>query len=408
MPRHKIICLVGTRPEAIKMAPVVKQLARYPEKFDTTLVSTGQHRELLDQALAAFDLRADIDLRLMQANQTLADFAARALAAVSEVLRVISPSAILVHGDTTTTLMSSLAAFYQRIPVFHVEAGLRTFDAHNPFPEEINREIVGVLAEMHFVPTESARQNLLRTGIRARDVLITGNTIVDALQSMNEDSPFDDESLNSLVSKPGRLMLVTAHRRENQGQPLREVCRAIRELASHGDRLRVLVLVHPNPDVQAAMEQELSGIECVHLLPPASYGDMLRLMRRAFVILSDSGGIQEEAPSLNTPLLILREVTERPEVVEVGAARLVGTSAARIIREVTRLMRDPVEYARMERAPNPFGDGHAARRIVRALAHRLDGNDPIAFPADLHDWRRHAPADHTDPHSSVAVVPATP
>jgi UDP-N-acetylglucosamine 2-epimerase (non-hydrolysing) len=384
---HRVACVVGTRPEVIKMAPVIRQLERYSSRFDTVLVSTGQQRQLLAQSLAAFDLHPDVDLGLMGVNQPLGDFAGRSLVALSDALRTLQPSMVLVQGDTTSVLTTALAACYQHIPVGHIEAGLRSFDTNNPFPEEINRALVGSLADLHFAPTESAKQNLLRASVPANRILVTGNTVVDALQSMPDRPDFDNPQLQHVASLPGRLIVVTIHRRENHGLPLRRVCAAIRELAPRDNGLRVAVLVHPNPDVDTALAAELHDVESVYLVPPASYGDMLRLMRRSFLILSDSGGIQEEAPSLGKPLLILRDVTERPEVVEVGAAKLVGTSAATIVAETRRLLDDPVEYRRMQRAPNPFGDGRAAARIVEAVGLRLSGARPCDLPGEIREWR---------------------
>jgi UDP-N-acetylglucosamine 2-epimerase (non-hydrolysing) len=385
--RHTIACVVGTRPEVIKMAPVIRELERYSSRFDTVLVSTGQHRQLLVQSLAAFDMHPDVDLGLMGVNQPLGEFAGRSLVALSDAVRTLQPSMVLVQGDTTTALTAALAACYQHIPVGHVEAGLRSFDTNNPFPEELNRTLVGFLADLHFAPTESAKQNLLRTSVPGNRILVTGNTVVDAMQSMPERPDFDDPQLQRIASLSGRLIVVTIHRRENHGRPMRRVCAAIQELARGDHGLRVAVLVHPNPDVDAVLSTALHDVDRVYLIPPASYGDMLRLMRRSFLILSDSGGIQEEAPSLGRPLLILRDVTERPEVVKVGAAKLVGTSPAKIVAETRRLLDDSAEYKRMQRAPNPFGDGRAAARIVEAVGLRLSRARSCDLPGAIREWR---------------------
>jgi UDP-N-acetylglucosamine 2-epimerase (non-hydrolysing) len=396
--RHTVACVVGTRPEVIKMAPVIRELGRYPSRFETVLVSTGQQRQLLGQALEAFDLHPDVDLALMVANQPLGDFAGRSLVALSDALRTLQPSMVLVQGDTSTAVTGALAACYQHIPVGHVEAGLRSFDTNEPFPEEINRALVGCLADLHFAPTESAKQNLLRTTVPANRILVTGNTVVDAVQSMPDRADFDDPRLQHIASLPGRLIVVTIHRRENHGLPLRRVCAAIRKLAPSDNGLRIAVLVHPNPEVDRALAAALDDVKSVYLVPPASYGDMLRLMRRSFLILSDSGGIQEEAPSLGKPLLILRDVTERPEVVEVGAAKLVGTSVAKIVAETRRLLDDGAEYWRMRRAPNPFGDGRAAARIVEAVGLRLSGARCRDLPGDIGEWH------HDEMASALAEV----
>jgi UDP-N-acetylglucosamine 2-epimerase (non-hydrolysing) len=395
--RHTVACVVGTRPEVIKMAPVIREFGRRPSRFDTVLVSTGQHRQLLAQAFAAFDLHPDVDLGLMGVNQPLGDFAGRSLVALSDALPRLQPSMVLVQGDTSTALTAALAACYQHIPVGHVEAGLRSFDTSKPFPEEINRALVGVLADVHFAPTESARRNLLRSLVPANRILVTGNTVVDAVQSMPDRPDFDDPQLQHIASLPGRLIVVTIHRRENHGLPLRRVCAAIRELAPGDNGLRIAMLVHPNPEVEAALVAALHEVKSVYLVPPASYGDMLRLMRRSFLILSDSGGIQEEAPSLGKPLLILRDVTERPEVVEVGAAKLVGTSGAKFVAEIRRLLDDPVEYRRMQRAPNPFGDGRAAARIVEAIGLRLSGARCCDLSGEIREWR------HNDEPATAAL-----
>jgi len=371
---RKILTIVGTRPEAIKMAPVIEELRRYPDRFESVIVSTGQHRELLDQALDAFGLKPDIELSLMEPNQSLSGYAAKALSSLADVILRARPSAVLVQGDTTTVAMAALAAFYNGVFVGHVEAGLRSFDRDDPFPEEMNRELAGLVADLHFVPTEQARLNLLRTGVAPGDVLNTGNTIIDALQSMTaRKTKFDDPRLAELaeLAGRGRLLVVTAHRRESFGEPLREVCRALVDIIREAPDLHVVLPVHPNPAVSDIVKIELRDAERISVIPAVGYSDMLLLMKSAWLVLSDSGGIQEEAPSLNVPLLVLRNVTERPEVIETGAAKLVGTSRVTIVDEVRRLLADKRAYSAMRGAPNPFGDGQAARRIVDALALRL-------------------------------------
>jgi len=284
----------------------------------------------------------------------------------------MAPDLVLVQGDTTSVMSAALAAFYQRVRVGHVEAGLRTFDRHNPFPEELNRRIVSVAADFNFAPTERSRSNLLREGVPDRSIFVTGNTVVDALRLMPVRGEFDDETLRRIPLAGRRLVTVTAHRRENHGPPLRNICQAVRELTQIFDDLEIVYPVHLNPNVQRVVREELGGCDRIHLVSPLSYPDLLRLMQASHLMLTDSGGIQEEAPSFHKPVLILRETTERPEVVEAGAGRLVGTEAPRIVAEVSRLLNDPVEYARMASVDNPFGDGYAARRIVeivdRALA----------------------------------------
>ena len=371
MSRPKIISIIGTRPEAIKMAPLILEFQRAADRFEHVLVSTAQHREMLRQVLDAFQIEPDIDLGLMQPNQTLAGFASRALAVLADVFAQTAPDLVLVQGDTTSVMSASLAAFYQRIRVGHVEAGLRTFDNHNPFPEEINRRIVSVTADFNFAPTERARANLLREGVPAESVFVTGNTIVDALRLMPVKGEFDDATLRRVPLAGRRVILVTAHRRENHGAPLRDICRGLRALVQTFPDLEIVYPVHLNPNVQNLVAAELGGLDRVHLVSPLTYPDLLRLMQASHLILTDSGGIQEEAPSFHKPVLILRETTERPEVVENGAGRLIGTDGRKIAAEAGRLLSDPAEYARMAGAGNPFGDGFAARRIVDIISRSL-------------------------------------
>lgn len=380
--RKTIVTIIGTRPEAIKMAPVVRELERHPSRFRSIVVTTEQHRELLDQAMAAFNLHADVQLNLMESGQELGDFAARSLRAVTQVLNDLRPDMVLVQGDTTTVMTAALAAFYQRILVGHVEAGLRSFDRRNPFPEEINRRVASVLADIHFAPTETSRRNLVSTGVPPGEVLVTGNTIVDALHSIRPAATYDNPDLERIAAEPGRVILVTAHRRENHGLGMHAICVALLALSRTYDDVRIIWPVHLNPEVVSVADEVLSDVPRVHLVPPATYGDFIRLMKRSYIILSDSGGIQEEAPSLGKPLLVLREVTERPEVVDVGAARLVGTDVATILEEVECLFADQAAYDRMRSAPNPFGDGHAARRIVSGISRRLHEADYVDYATD--------------------------
>lgn len=383
MPNRKtIVTILGTRPEAIKMAPVIRELERHPSRFRSLVVTTQQHRELLEQAMVAFGLRSDRELDLMEAGQELGDFASRSLKAVSEALEELRPDMVLVQGDTTTVLTAALAAFYQRILVGHVEAGLRSFDRMNPFPEEINRRMAAVLADIHFAPTETSKKNLLAMGIEPHEIYVTGNTIVDALHSVRPSQAYDDRAVGEAAALSGRMILVTAHRRENHGVRMHSICLALLALVQCYDDLHIVWPVHPNPHVQSVAEEVLSHEPRIHLVRPTTYGDMIRLMKRCDLILSDSGGLQEEAPSLHKPLLILREVTERPEVVEVGAARLVGTGVETILEEVDGLFTDKAAYERMRSAPNPFGDGHAARRIVAAISKRLHEADYVDYAMD--------------------------
>ncbi|HWP41665.1 MAG TPA: UDP-N-acetylglucosamine 2-epimerase (non-hydrolyzing), partial [Blastocatellia bacterium] len=330
MRRRKVISIVGTRPEAIKMAPVIKELQKNSDAFEHLLLTTAQHREMLDQVLGLFNLAPDVDLGLMEQNQDLAAFASRSLSSLSMKLLELKPDAILIQGDTTTVMTSALAAFYQGIRVGHVEAGLRSSDRRNPFPEEINRRVASCLTDFHFAPTPRARQNLLDEGISPDTVFVTGNTIVDALESIPLDGGFEDRRIGSIDFQGRRVILVTAHRRENHGAPLRAVCHALKRLTERFDDVEVVYPVHLNPNVSQPVRSYLSSVPRIHLIDPASYSDLLKLMSRCYLIMTDSGGIQEEAPSFHKPVLVLREVTERPEIIEVGAGRIVGTDPDRI------------------------------------------------------------------------------
>ena len=374
----RVLSIFGTRPEAVKMAPVVQELARTPG-ISPLICVTAQHRQMLDQVLHLFDLHPDIDLDLMRPNQSLAELTAAIFTHLDPVLADVKPDWILVQGDTTTVMAAALAAFYRGIRVGHVEAGLRSADKWQPFPEEINRRVASVAADLHFAPTEWSRQNLLRENIPADQILVTGNPVIDALQTVASLPPTPEiiELFTRLGLSPlpagraevgPRLLLVTAHRRENFGQPLEDICTALESLArEYGDTLRIVYPVHLNPNVQEPVYRRLSGIANIHLLPPLDYLPMVHFMRRAALVLTDSGGLQEEAPGLGVPVLVLRQVTERPEGVDAGTVRLVGTDPRRILAETRRLLDDPQAHAAMAQAINPYGDGHAAPRIVQAL-----------------------------------------
>jgi UDP-N-acetylglucosamine 2-epimerase (non-hydrolysing) len=370
-----IVCVVGTRPEVVKMAPVVLRLRRPRTGAEVQVLTTGQHRELLDQALGDFGLSADGDLNLMRPNQGLAELTARALVALTEALQRRSPRLVLAQGDTTTVLCTALACYYLRIPFAHVEAGLRTGQPYYPFPEEMNRVLAGHLASIHFAPTPEAKCNLLREGIAEQAIHVTGNTVIDALlMTAGRDLP-----LPVRPSTP-RFALVTAHRRENFGAPLAEICQALRDLVERDPGLCIVYPVHPNPNVREVVDAWLKGHDRIHLLEPLGYAGFVALMKGAYLILTDSGGVQEEAPALGKPVLVLRDETERPEAVAAGVVRLVGPHRGAIVSAVEELCRDPATYARFSRAVNPYGDGWAAERIVRALADRF-GLDPGPMPA---------------------------
>jgi len=362
----KIISVFGTRPEAIKMAPVIRELAKYPDRITSKECVTAQHRQMLDQVLELFDIHPDYDLDIMQESQTPTQVAASVLTRLEPVLQREKPDWVLVQGDTTTSMAASVAAYYARVKVGHVEAGLRTHDKWRPFPEEINRRIAAVVADLHFAPTERSRQNLLREGVPNENILVTGNPVIDALHWVAEQ-PLD-HGIVGLNLQQARLILVTAHRRENFGKPLENICVALRKIAErYGDQVQIVYPVHLNPNVQEPVNRLLKGIDNITLLPPLDYLPLVWLMKQAYLVLTDSGGIQEEAPGLGKPVLVLREVTERPEAVDAGTVKLVGTDRTSILDATIRLMEDAGEYQKMATAINPYGDGQAANRIVKAL-----------------------------------------
>jgi UDP-N-acetylglucosamine 2-epimerase (non-hydrolysing) len=371
----KILSVIGTRPEAVKMAPVVAAL-KEAVGIQPRVCVTAQHRQMLDQVLELFGIQPDHDLDLMRENQSLAELSAAIFTHLDPILEEFQPDWVLAQGDTTTVAVTSLLAYYRQIRFGHVEAGLRTHDKWQPFPEEVNRRVAGVIADLHFAPTEWARQNLLREGINDEAIHVTGNPVIDALEHV-ADQPAPDEVLSLLKEleidltqrdREGQkdLVLVTAHRRENFGEPLRAICKALIELAKT-EKLEIVYPVHMNPNVQEPVHQMLGKVENITLLPPLDYLPLVHLMKASRLILTDSGGIQEEAPVFGVPVLVLREVTERPEGIEAGTLKLVGTDTDKITREARQLLHDPTVYAAMARAVNPFGDGQAARRIVRAL-----------------------------------------
>jgi UDP-N-acetylglucosamine 2-epimerase (non-hydrolysing) len=368
--RARVLLVFGTRPEAIKMAPVVTALRRRPERFDARICLTGQHREMLDQVMEAFSLTADVDLDLMRADQSPSGVAAGALTALASPLASLAPDVVLVQGDTITTFAAAFAAYLQKIRVGHVEAGLRTDDRYRPFPEEMTRRLTTACSDYHFSPTEWARANLLREGVPDAAVVVTGNTVVDALlATVRDDFVFELPALRALdFARP--TILVTMHRRESHGAPLAEAAEAIRLIATARPRVQVVFPVHRNPNVRGPIERILGAENRIHLIDPLDYRQFVHLMARSTLALTDSGGIQEEAPSLRLPVLVLRDVTERPEAVEAGTSRLVGTRRDRIVTETLRLIDDHQERARMT-AVNPYGDGRAAERIVDALERML-------------------------------------
>jgi UDP-N-acetylglucosamine 2-epimerase (non-hydrolysing) len=367
--------VIGTRPEAIKLAPVVLELDRHRAHFDTRICVTGQHREMLDQMLQVFGLRPDYDLGVMKAGQDLTEVTAACLMGLKPILRNERPDLVLVQGDTTTTFAASLAAYYYHIPVGHIEAGLRTGKKDDPFPEEVNRRLATHLSDFHFAPTELARNNLLREGVSSENILVTGNTVIDALfhtqARLTEEPSLAVDHLGP--TNGSRIILVTAHRRESFGLPFRRICDAIRALAERRRDVLVVYPVHLNPNVQAPVREILDGMPNVRLLAPLDYISFVACMQRAYILLTDSGGIQEEGPSLGKPVLVMREVSERPEAIAAGTACLTGTDPGEIVRAVSSLLDDPARYKRMTSRPNPYGDGHAAERIVQFLINRMTG-----------------------------------
>lgn len=368
--QYKVLMVFGTRPEAIKMAPVVKALKGTSE-IDTRVCVTAQHREMLDQVLSLFGIVSDYDLNLMKPGQSLSEITSGALAGLKEILAEALPDLVLVHGDTTTTLAASLAAYYQRIPVGHVEAGLRTGNIYSPWPEEVNRKVAGAIARLHFAPTERSKQNLLAENIPENHIIVTGNTVIDALLEVVgwlEADPAKSKEFDEAfgIDPTRRMILVTGHRRESFGGGFQRICDALASLAER-DNTQIIYPVHLNPNVKGPVEDRLGSLERVNLIDPQDYLPFVHLMRRADVILTDSGGVQEEAPSLGKPVLVMRETTERPEAVDAGTVKLVGTDSDLIVRQVTHLLDDQQAYEAMSRAHNPYGDGLAAGRIREAI-----------------------------------------
>jgi UDP-N-acetylglucosamine 2-epimerase (hydrolysing) len=380
----RILSVFGTRPEAIKMAPVIKELKRRPG-FDARVCVTAQHRQMLDQVLQLFDIVPHYDLNLMRPSQTLADITADVLRGVSQVLEQFTPDLVLVHGDTTTTLAASLSAFYRHVPVGHVEAGLRTRNIHSPWPEEMNRRITDTLAGIYFAPTKQAYRNLLAEGIDSTRIELTGNTVIDALLEVVQRLR-TDESLSRRVGAAfpflddgRRMILVTGHRRENFGEKFNQFCSALRRIAIDRPDVQLVYAVHLNPEVQRPVRSILTGLRNVCLIDPQEYLPFVYLMMNATLIVTDSGGIQEEAPALGKPVLVTRDTTERPEAIEAGTARLIGTDTDGIVEAVGTLLDDEAEYSKMAKAHNPYGDGHAAARIVHAIEARFaDVRKPAA------------------------------
>ena len=367
MEKIKVLSVFGTRPEAIKMCPLVKLLEK-DERIDAKVCVTAQHREMLDSVLDIFDVKPDFDLNIMAHGQTIIDICNKVLTGVDKVLKEFRPDIVLVHGDTSTTLNGALAAFYNKVPVGHVEAGLRTGDMYSPFPEEANRKLTGAIATLHFAPTESNEANLAKEGI-TENVFRTGNTVIDALLSViNKEHKFEDEELNKIDFENNKVILLTAHRRENWGEPMKNIFAAVREVAEQNDDVQIIFPMHKNPLIRDLARESFKGIEHkVALIEPLEYVDFANLMNKCYLIMTDSGGIQEEAPALGKPVVVLRTETERPEAVKAGTVRLAGVERNKIFEITNELIINDVEYHKMAHAVNPYGDGKACKRIVELI-----------------------------------------
>lgn len=370
MKKIKLMTVFGTRPEAIKMCPLVLEMQKYPDFIEPIVAVTAQHREMLDQVLQLFAIKPDYDLNIMTAGQTLYDVTGRALAGLKDVLAEAQPDIVLVHGDTTTTFVGALASFYAQIPVGHVEAGLRTGNKFSPYPEEMNRKLTGAIADIHFAPTSTSKNNLLKENIDPAAIVVTGNTVIDALQTtVKADYRFTDSGLQKALAGGKRLILVTTHRRENLGEPMRRVYQALRKVLENHPDVEAIFPVHKNPKVREIVDEELGKLAQVHLIEPLDYEPFANLMAKVDIVLTDSGGIQEEAPALGKPVLVLRDTTERPEAVDAGTVKLVGTAYDDVLRETSLLLDDSKYYQSMAEAANPYGDGRACERIIRKILH---------------------------------------
>ncbi len=370
MKKIKLMTVFGTRPEAIKMCPLVLEMQKYPDFIEPIVAVTAQHREMLDQVLQLFAIKPDYDLNIMTAGQTLYDVTGRALAGLKDVLAEAQPDMVLVHGDTTTTFVGALASFYAQIPVGHVEAGLRTGNKFSPYPEEMNRKLTGAIADIHFAPTSTSKNNLLKENIDPAAIVVTGNTVIDALQTtVKADYRFTDSGLQKALAGGKRLILVTTRRRENLGEPMRHVYQALRKVLENHPDVEAIFPVHKNPKVREIVDEELGKLAQVHLIEPLDYEPFANLMAKVDIVLTDSGGIQEEAPALGKPVLVLRDTTERPEAVDAGTVKLVGTAYDDVLRETSLLLDDSKYYQSMAEAANPYGDGRACERIIRKILH---------------------------------------
>lgn len=378
MQKLRLMTVFGTRPEAIKMCPLVLEMRKYPDYIEPIVAVTAQHREMLDQVLELFGITPDYDLNIMASGQTLYDITTRALTGLKEVIEEAKPDMVLVHGDTTTTFAGALAAFYAQVPVGHVEAGLRTGNKYSPYPEEMNRKLTGSIADMHFAPTATSRENLLKENVSRDSIVVTGNTVIDALQTtVKANYEFADGDFNKIFARGNRLILVTTHRRENLGEPMRNVYKALRKVLETHTDVEAIFPVHKNPKVREIVQEELGGLDRVHLIEPMDYEPFANLMGKVDIVLTDSGGIQEEAPALGKPVLVLRDTTERPEAVDAGTVKLIGTAYDDVLRETNLLLDDPQHYQKMAEAANPYGDGRACERIIKVILQKKGYNIKI-------------------------------
>jgi UDP-N-acetylglucosamine 2-epimerase (non-hydrolysing) len=377
----RVIAVLGTRPEAIKLAIVIQELRRRSEEFETAVVHTGQHRTMLDHALHFFKIKPDFDLDVMRPNQTLSSLTGRVLDTVENACRRFEPHMVLVQGDTTTAFASALAAYYCKIPVGHIEAGLRSGDIYNPFPEEVNRKLVSIMTQIHFAPTAMSRDNLLAEGIPAERIVVTGNTVVDTLRVLSHlPQSWKNTPLASIPADGSRLVLVTSHRRESWGADQENMCLALKDLVTKYPDVRVIYPVHMNPNVRSTVNSLLQGTDRIHLTEPLDYITFVSLLQRCFMVLTDSGGVQEEAPTFGKPVLVLRKVTERPEASQFGMAKIIGMSRDNIVGEAERLLNDADAYMDMSQGENPYGDGHGSERIVEAVGRWFQKKTPLLEP----------------------------
>jgi UDP-N-acetylglucosamine 2-epimerase (non-hydrolysing) len=382
MNRVKTAIIFGTRPETIKMFPIISEIKKYPHLIDYRIIVSGQHREMLDQMLKIFQINTDYDLNIMEQGQSLSDITNNSLLGIEKILKKERPSMVLVQGDTTTTFTGALAAFYQKIKIGHIEAGLRTNNKYYPFPEEVNRHLTSVLTDLHFAPTKQSYENLLSEGVKREDIFISGNTVIDSLFLMiKENYVFREPLLKDKKIFEKKIILVTMHRRENWGEPLRATCRAINKIIDEHSDVSVIFPLHKNPEIRRNVKGILQNRKNILLLDTLDYDDMINLMSKSYIILTDSGGIQEEAPSLGKPVLVLRDETERPEAIEAGVVKLIGTSEERICREVDTLLNSRDKYREMSKSINPYGDGKASERIVKKILYNFNliDKDPEEF-----------------------------